>query len=96
MRVNFQRGAAGDLEATYHFTFTGAEEAQKTVRIGKGVIEIIDGLEGVPTIAVTADTATWLGYLAGEKSLLWALLTRRLRLKGNPKWLVAFGRCFPS
>ena len=28
--------------------------------------------------------------------LLWALLRRRVRIKGSPKLLVAFGKCFPS
>ena len=45
---------------------------------------------------VIADSETWLGFLAGERNLLWALLTRRVRLQGNPKWLLAFKRCFPS
>ena len=47
-------------------------------------------------IKVTADGETWLGFLAGERNLIWALLTRRVRLRGNPKWLLAFKRCFPS
>ena len=45
---------------------------------------------------VTADAKTWLGFLAKEKSLVWALLTRKIRMKGSPKLLVAFGQCFPS
>lgn len=45
---------------------------------------------------VTADSETWLGFLAKERSLLWALLRRRIRIKGSPKLLAAFGKCFPS
>ena len=45
---------------------------------------------------VTADSETWLGFLAKERSLLWALLRRRIRIKGSPKLLMAFGKCFPS
>lgn len=96
MPLSFQRQAAGPLAATYHFTFTGKEAAQATVVIRAGTITVESGLKGEPTIHVTADSATWLGFLAREKSLLWALLTRRIRLRGNPKWLLAFGRCFPS
>ncbi len=36
------------------------------------------------------------GFLARERSLLWALLRRRIRLNGPPKLLVSFGKCFPS
>ena len=47
-------------------------------------------------LCVAADSRTWLGFLAKERNLLWALLTRRVRLRGSPRWLLAFGKCFPS
>ena len=94
--LSFQRGAADGLDATYHFTFTGGESAQVTVVIRAGTITVTEGLQGEPNLHVTADSATWLGFLAKEKSLPWALLTRRIKLRGNPKWLLAFGKCFPS
>jgi len=96
MPYSFQRQAAGALDATYHFTFTGAEAAEATVVIRMGTIKVEAGLNGVRNIHVIADSQTWLGFLAKERSLLWALVTRRIRLRGNPKWLLAFGRCFPS
>jgi Fe-S-cluster-containing hydrogenase component 2/putative sterol carrier protein len=96
MPLSFQRGAAGDLDATYHFTFTGSESATVTIVIRSGMISVADGFHGEPNLRVTADTATWLGFLAKEKSLPWALFTRRIKLRGNPKWLLAFGKCFPS
>jgi putative sterol carrier protein len=96
IQISFQRLAAGDLNATYHFTFTGSEAATATVVIRDGKIKVSAGLQGEPHLRVTADTATWLGFLAKEKSLPWALLTRRIKLRGNPKWLLAFGKCFPS
>jgi epoxyqueuosine reductase QueG/putative sterol carrier protein len=96
MRITFQRKAAAKLTATYHFTFTGRERAQATVAIADGKITVQDGLVGEPQIHITADSDTWLGFLAKEKSLPWALLTRRIKLRGNPKWLLAFKKCFPS
>jgi epoxyqueuosine reductase QueG len=96
MPRTFQRGAAGSLDATYHFTFTGSESAQVTIAIRSGKINITEGHQGEPNLRVTADTATWLGFLAKEKSLPWALLTLRIKLRGNPKWLLAFGKCFPN
>jgi hypothetical protein len=96
MPLSFQRGAAGDLEATYHFTFTGSERASCTIVIRAGTLSVKEGLHGNPNLRVTADTATWLGFLARERNLPWALLTRRIKLRGNPKWLLAFGKCFPG
>ena len=96
MRVSFQRHAAGKLDATYHFVFTGNEPAEATVAVHEGKLSVEDGLLNKPSLKIIADSETWLGILAGERSLLWALITRRVRLQGNPKWLLAFKRCFPS
>ncbi len=96
MSLSFQRQAAGKLDATYHFVFTGNEPAEATVTIREGKITVENGLLGKQSIKIVADSETWLGFLAGERNLLWALLTSRIRLRGNPKWLLAFKRCFPS
>ncbi|MEE9257765.1 MAG: SCP2 sterol-binding domain-containing protein [bacterium] len=92
----FQRGRSEGLNATYHFTFTGEEEAEATVAIREGRIEVNEGRLGEADLHVRADSATWLGFLAKERSLPWALLRRKIRLKGSPRLLIAFGRCFPS
>jgi ferredoxin/putative sterol carrier protein len=96
MRHSFQRQAAGELNATYHFTFTGGETVEATVGIRAGTIKVEAGLNGARDIHVIADAETWLGYLAKEKNFVWALMTRKIQLRGNPKWLLAFARCFPS
>jgi preprotein translocase subunit SecF len=96
MPLSFQRQAAGTLDATYHFVFTGNESAEATVTIRAGKVTVENGLLGKPNLKVIADAETWLGFLAGKRNLLWALLRRRVRLQGNPKWLLALKRCFPS
>lgn len=92
----FQRNQAKGLDATYHFTFTGMEEHQATVRISNRTLSVQDGLTDKADLHVTADSRTWLGFLTGERSLVWALLRRKIRLKGSPRLLIQFGRCFPS
>src|SRR5262245_31330125 len=92
----FQPNQSGELNATFHFSFTGEEARQATITIKARTLDIEDGLTGKPDIQVVADSKTWLGYLAREKSLVWALLRRKIRIKGNPKLLLAFGKCFPS
>ena len=96
LKLLFQPGQAAKLNAGYHFTFTGTEEKQATVTIRNGTLQVQDGHQGEADLSVTADSETWLGFLAKERSLLWALLRRRIRIKGSPKLLVAFGKCFPS
>jgi ferredoxin-NADP reductase/Fe-S-cluster-containing hydrogenase component 2 len=92
----FQPGKSAGLNATYHFTFTGLEPRLATVVIQKQKLSVKDGHIGQPDIHVTADSQTWIGFLRKEKNLIWALLRRKIRIKGSPKLLVAFGKCFPS
>jgi Fe-S-cluster-containing hydrogenase component 2 len=92
----FQRQQTEGLEATYHFTFTGEEELQATVIIRDKTLQVQAGHVGRANIHVTADSRTWLKFLAKEQPLGWALTRRKIRIKGSPRWLQAFGRCFPS
>jgi alkyl sulfatase BDS1-like metallo-beta-lactamase superfamily hydrolase len=96
LKLLFQPGKAKGLAAVYHFTFTGKESKEATVSIREGKVQVQSGHQGVADLSVVADSDTWLGFLAKERSLLWALLRRRIRITGSPRLLVAFGKCFPS
>ena len=96
MFLLFQPGQARELFATYHFTFTGAEQRQATIQIMGPELVVEEGHQGSADLKVTADSKTWLGFLAREKSLAWAMLTLRIRLWGSPLWLLKFRKCFPS
>jgi NAD-dependent dihydropyrimidine dehydrogenase PreA subunit len=96
LKLLFQPGRAAGLSAAYHFTFTGKEPKEATVAIRNGTLQVQDGHQGEADLSVTADSDTWLGFLAKERSLLWALLRRKIRIKGSPRLLVVFGKCFPS
>ena len=92
----FQRGKAKGLEATYHFTFTGAEKVEATIIIRNQTLQVNEGHRGKADLQLTADSRTWLGFLVKERNLAWALLRRKIRIKGSPRLLLAFGKCFPS
>jgi putative sterol carrier protein len=47
-------------------------------------------------LQITADSNTWLKFLAKEQNLVWALLRRQIRLRGNWRSLLAFSKCFPG
>jgi len=96
LRFTFQRDQSKDLDATYHFTFTGDEQRKATVIIRSQTLEVKEGHIGEAGLQVTADSSTWLGFLSKERNLVWALLRRKIRLKGSPRLLLAFGKCFPS
>ena len=92
----FQRKKSKGLKATYHFTFTGQETEHATVIIQNQTLEVLKGHNGAADFHVTADSQTWVGFLAKERNLLWALLTRNIRVKGPLKLFTAFARCFPK
>jgi len=92
----FNRHQADGIDAVYHFRFSGAEVKDATITIRGKTVKVEDGLVGKADLTVGADARTWIGFLRQEKNLVWALLTRKLRLKGDPRLLVKFGKCFPS
>ena len=96
MPLTFQRDRSKGLDAIYHFTFTGDEPAKATVRISSQELDIEGGHIGDPDLAIEVDSRTWLQFLAKNRGIVSALLTRKVKLKGSPRLLVEFGKCFPS
>lgn len=94
--IAFQPNQSEQLDAVYHFTFTGVEHVEGTVTIRKKKLEVKDGHIGKSDLHVTADSLTWVHFLAKERSLLRALITRKIKIKGSPKLMMAFAKCFPS
>jgi ferredoxin len=94
--IVFQRGQSDGIDTTYHFTFTGEEECKGTVVIRNKSIEVLEGHVGTADMRLTADSRTWVAFLAKEKNLLGALLRRKIRIKGSPRLMKEFARCFPS
>ncbi len=91
----FQPGRSEGLDATYHFTFTGPERLQATVRIAEQTIRVCGGLDGKPDLHVIADSRAWIKFLAKELNLVAALATRRIKIKGSPRLMMCFAKCFP-
>jgi epoxyqueuosine reductase QueG len=96
MQFSFQPGKAAGLNAVYHFTFTGAQAAKATVIIRDQRLTVLGGNQGKADLAITADGTTWLRFLHKEVSIIRCLVTRAVRLKGSPRLLLGFGKCFPS
>ena len=92
----FQPGQSEGLNTVYHFTFTGDENLEGTVTIREKSLAVQEGLEGKPDLHVTADSQTWIKFLSKEVNLVKALVTRKIKIKGSPKLMMAFAKCFPS
>jgi ferredoxin-NADP reductase/epoxyqueuosine reductase QueG len=92
----FQPNRSTGLDATFHFKFRGSEEREATVTIRNRMIDVKDGLIGKANVTVSADSESWLGFLAREKSLPVCIATGKIFVSGDPRLLLAFGKCFPA
>ncbi len=95
LELSFQKGRSKGLDAIYHFTFTGDEQIKACVDIRNMKLSVEYGHIGKPDISIVADTATWLSFLAKEKNLIWALIQRKIKIKGSPMLMQRFAKCFP-
>ena len=92
----FQRNQAANLDAILHFTFTGKEPCEVSVRIKDKEIKVDQTQSGKPDLHLIADSETWLRFLAKKERLLLAVLKKKIRIKGPLKLMQAFAKCFPS
>jgi NAD-dependent dihydropyrimidine dehydrogenase PreA subunit len=96
MPLLFQRHQSAGLDATYHFTFTGREPREATIVIRDEKLEVHEGHQGAANLRIIADGDAWLGFVRKERGLLWAIIRRKIRIRGSLRLMLAFGRCFPS
>jgi len=94
--LTFQPGKSKGLSAVYHFRIGGEESLDATITIEHQQITTCEGLHGKADLVVEADSKTWLEFLRRDRGIAGALLTRKIRLRGSPKLLLAFGKCFPQ
>jgi epoxyqueuosine reductase QueG len=93
VRLLFNPEKADGLTLTLHFEFTGKEEGSATIAIADRKVTVQEGLHGTAGLLVRADSATWIRMLNEEVSPLKAMLTGKLRFKGNPAYLNKFKAC---
>jgi putative sterol carrier protein len=79
----------------YHFVFTGTTPINMTVTIRNQTIQKEEGLQGTANLTIYADGEAWVRFLNGKMTGVFAFLTRKIRLQGDPRLLIAFGDCFP-
>jgi epoxyqueuosine reductase QueG len=91
----FQRGPAKDLRAIFHFELHDDAPVHATVRICEGTLEVVDGLIGEPDVFVQASAEVWLDIVTKKRNAVWAVLTGRLKTRGDRALLERFAACFP-
>ncbi len=96
MPIVFQPRQSEGINAVYHFQFSGSEKYSGTVVIKNKKLTVMEGFQDSPDITIIADSQTWLNFLAKEKNILVALLQRKIKIKGSPRLMQSFAKCFPS
>jgi epoxyqueuosine reductase QueG len=89
----FNKEKAKGLNMTLHFEFTGKETKLATIGISDGKLNVEEGHSGKSSLRVCADSETWIRMLNEEISLFKALMSGKMKLKGNPAHLKKFKEC---
>ena len=89
----FNPEKAKDVSLTIHFQFSGEEETSATISINEGQMKVMKGHEGKSNLKVHADSRTWIKLVNEEISTLNAIVSRKLKVKGNPILMNKFKSC---
>lgn len=96
MHLVFQRNQSEGLNAVYHFIFDGKEKRNATITIKNKKLVVEEELIGKADLVVRADSEVWIKVLKKEMNIFKAIFLRKIKLKGAPKLLRSFEKCFPS
>jgi hypothetical protein len=95
-KLIFQPGKAKGMDMRVHFHFVDDKKSKVTYIIKNQSLEILDGHQGKPDLVITSKAKDWTKFLNKELNLFWALITRKIKTKGNLKHFQNFGKVFPS
>jgi epoxyqueuosine reductase QueG len=89
----FNPEKAEGVKLNLQFTFTGAAEREATITIADRGVTVRDGHHGNADLRIRADAESWVRMLNEEISPVRAMVTGRIKVKGNPAHLKKFKSC---
>ena len=84
---------AKGVSLNLHFQFSGEDDSSATILIKDGRIQVMDGHVGKPNLKVQADAGTWVKLVNEEISTFKAIVSGKLKVKGNPLLMNKFKSC---
>lgn len=96
MPLIFNRNRADDVNATYQFTMEGEGGGQWNMRIGDGRADTADGAANPYDCEIKTKPALWMDLASGDLSAPVAIMTRRVKLGGNPALAMKLSGLFGS
>ncbi len=85
---------AANVNKSIQFNFTGAEEGVWHAEINNGVMTYGQGPAETPNATATVDSQDWLSLLRGELNPMSAVISGKLKIKGDPMLLAQFQSWF--
>ncbi|UCH22072.1 MAG: SCP2 sterol-binding domain-containing protein [Deltaproteobacteria bacterium] len=89
----FNPEKAENITLTLHFVFTGEVERLATIKIENKKMLVLDDHVDKPNLIVTSDAGTWVKLVNEEISTFKAIITGKLKVKGNPLLMNKFKSC---
>jgi len=79
----FIASAAQGVTATYAYCLTGEGGGNWTVQLDNGALSVVEGVIDDPSVTYTMDAADYVRLANGELNGIKAVMTRKLKVKGN-------------
>lgn len=95
LSLAFQPGRAIDVNSCFHFIFSGNEPFEATVVVAGSSLDVREELWGTADLTIMSRDVDWISILHGELNPVWAVVTRKLKLKGNKSLMKDFMSCIP-
>jgi epoxyqueuosine reductase QueG len=92
-KLLFNPEQAKSLKMALNFVFTGKEETEAAISISDGSVSVEEGLLEKADLNVRVDSEAWIKIVNEEMSPLRALITGKMKVKGNPANLRKFKKC---
>ena len=87
---------AATINKTIQFNFTGAEESVWHMVVANGTLACGQGAADNANAIATVDSNDWLRLLRGELNPMSAVISGKLKIKGDPMLLAQFQTWFRS
>lgn len=92
----FVADAAAGVNAIFQFELTGDGGGQWHVIVNDGGMEVVTGAHASPTATVTAGASNYVKIANGEINGLRAVMTRKMKIKGNLVMARKMQHIFPT
>jgi putative sterol carrier protein len=95
MRESFRSDKAKGVRARYEFNLAGPNGGHWWIEVTDGAYRMGRGMISHPDIVLAASDKDWVALSNGRLSGVWATLTGRLKIRGDPRLARKLDEIFP-